>query len=101
MIIGAEVSEFGEQDEEFVCFTIPTDEYVKVLWNAENFEDLVSKRMWGDNEQKDSFFKDNKIEAGKALGIEVYPQDSISWEYPEMYGLLSFEKIATQAKDVK
>ena len=101
VIIGAEVSEFGEQNEEFVCFTIPTDKYVKVLWNARNFEDLVSKRMWGDNEQKDRFYKDNNIEAGKALGIEVYPQDSIAREYPEMYGLLSYEKIATQAKDVK
>jgi len=94
VIIGAEVSEFGEQDGEFVCFTIPVAEYVKVLWNAEHFGDLVSKRMWGDKEQCDRFYKEHQIKAGNALGIEVYPQDSIAWEHPEMYGLLSFEKKA-------
>ena len=87
LIIGTEVTDFNGQDEFFGCTVIEPGDFVKVSWNAKDFNDLVENAMATvtDRVGYDAFIKENNIKAGQY--IEVYPQDDIKKQYPECYTL--------------
>ena len=87
LIIGTEVTDFGDQDVFFGCTSILPGDFVKISWNAKSFSDLVENAMATIDERVglDAFVKDNNIKLGQY--IEVYPQDDIKKQYPECYTL--------------
>ena len=89
LIIGTEVTDFDGQDEFFGCTTILPGDYVKITWNAKDFNDLVENKMATVNERVgfDEFVKGRNIKTGQY--IEVYPQEDIKKQYPECYTLRS------------
>ena len=87
LIIGTEVADFDAQDSFFGCTAIPPGDFVKITWNAKDFNDLVEDKMATVNERVglDAFVKERNIKTGQY--IEVYPQEDIKKQYPECYTL--------------
>ena len=91
LFIGKWVNGDNEQDEIFSTVTIPQGKYLKVLWNAETFDQLVGDYMGGEQEAKDAYINEHGIVFhDEYMYVEVYPQDTINGsetEYPEAYML--------------
>ena len=94
LLIGKWVDDDSEQDEAYITMTIPQGTYLKVLWNAETFDQLVQDYMGGEQEVKDAYINEHSIVSytdADGIYIEVYPQDTVygsEAEYPEAYTLM-------------
>jgi hypothetical protein len=90
LLIGKWIDGNNEQDENYSSVTIPQGTYLKVLWNAENFDQLVQEYMGGEEEVKNAYISKHGIVFPDGIYIEVYPQDRVygsESEYPEAYTL--------------
>jgi len=96
IIQGDEVTDVGGQDELYEATIVPAGRYLKVSWNAENFEELVMEAMGGDKAVVEAFLKENNLEkthGDDGFYVEVYPKNTTGKEmipitpYPEMYTL--------------
>ncbi|HBL84369.1 MAG: hypothetical protein A2Y17_04925 [Clostridiales bacterium GWF2_38_85] len=91
LLFGKEVTDINGQDEIYASITIPTGRYLKVSWNAENFDELVMEAMEKSWERAGAaaFLEENGL-CIAGMGIETYPQDKVygsETNYPEMYTL--------------
>jgi len=91
LLIGKWVDNDNKQDEIFSTVAIPQGKYLKVLWNAETFDQLVQDYMGGEEEIKNAYINEHGIVfPDEYMFIEVYPQDTVNGsetEYPEAYML--------------
>jgi len=84
-IVGREVTHFSEQDERYVTFTIPAGKYIKTLFNAELFEQMVEARLYDHYAIGKQWAKENGFILDETFSVEVYPHETTMLQYPEMY----------------
>lgn len=87
-LVGIEVSRISENLQDYVSYTIPAGEYIKVSFNAENHNTLVDKKLMKMQKEAKKWAKNNKIKCNGDYTVEVYPKDTINQEYPSMYILI-------------
>lgn len=72
-------------------FTIPAGEYVKGAFSADDFEELVDGKLqtiWAD---MSAWAEERGIVLNESFAAEIYPQDTVKLERPEMYCLWPVE----------
>ncbi len=67
-------------------FTIPPGEYVKGSFSAHTFDELVDIPLQTIWEDMLAWMQEQGLAAGD-MGIEIYPQETVSLPHPEMYCL--------------
>ena len=78
VIVGKGVSSLEDQDELYGSFVIPAGRYLKITYNAENFDLLVNdaqQNAW-QRSGADDFLAARRLEADHLLDIEVYPHET-------------------------
>jgi len=93
-IVGGEVVEFGQIDNQHITAVIPAGRYIKDSFNAKDFSDLVDGVLSARREVARKWADDNGIKIKhdfSVLGIEVYPSQEIAAEHPSMYTLTPVE----------
>ena len=83
-IVGREVTHFGEQDKRYVTFTIPAGKYIKTVFSAQSFEQMVEKRLFEHYDISKQWAKENGYIIDDTFSAEVYPHEMTMLQYPEM-----------------
>lgn len=92
-IVGVEVlEEITDLKETYYQYTIPSGDYVKASFNAENYASLVEDKLMKMLKEAKKWAKQNKIKLNNEYTVEVYPKEMVEKEYPEMYILLPINK---------
>ena len=78
LIVGKEVTDCDGQDEIYGSYIIPAGRYLKVSFNAKNFEELVQEILPKSGElfNVDAFLKSHNLIKDHVLYIEVYPHET-------------------------
>ena len=84
--VGSQTAALG-QGPGLTSFTVPAGDYIKGSFSAGSFEDLVDGKLQTIWEDMARWAKDNGITISSAFSVEVYPQDTVKQERPEMYCL--------------
>jgi predicted transcriptional regulator YdeE len=87
-IVGIEVSQIPDVLQDYISYTIPAGDYVKVYFNAENHDTLVDKKLMKMQKEAKKWAKNNKIKCNADYTVEVYPTDAMKQEYPSMHILI-------------
>lgn len=113
-IVGSEVVDFGEIEDELIAFTIPAGRYIKDSFNAKDFGELVCDTLGNRNGIVKNWEDENNVNIVNmppfsVTGIVVYPVQEmvkpegevtnenfkhdgrIKSEYPSMYTLTPIE----------
>ena len=87
-LVGLEVSQYHQPIEGFMNYTVPVGKYIKAAFNAKNKADLVEHKLSAQLNETKKWAKMNKVSINGDFTVEVYPNDTIQAEYPEMFILL-------------
>lgn len=82
-IVGCGVNSFEGNKDQFFQHTIPAGSYIKDLFNAETFEQLVTEAISKRDVKK--YAKEKKLKIDRSFMVEVYPDNKR--KHPEMYTL--------------
>ncbi len=77
---------FPGQSPGLTGFTIPSEEYVKGSFSAHTFDELADSQLQTIWEDMLAWMREQELAAGD-MGIEIYPQETVSLPRPEMYCL--------------
>ena len=88
-IIGTEVTDFEGQNTAYSTFTIPMGRYVRITFNAQNIDELLTEKIWSCGvESIDERAAEKGISVNEDdITVEIYPDGLFEMEYPEMYYL--------------
>ena len=84
-LVGREVTEIAEQDKRYFTYTIPPGKYIKTMFNAESFEQMVEARLYEHYEVSKKWAEENDFTIDETFSAEVYPHETTMLQYPEMY----------------
>lgn len=84
-ITGCAVTEIGKIEEGWISYTVPQRKYIKDMFNAETFEQLVGEKMGRRNVK--AWAKKNGVKIDGEFTIEVYPIEAVENQCVEMYTL--------------
>ena len=91
-MVGREVTEFGDQDERYFSFTIPTGQYIKAVLNAGSFEEMVTEQLGKYFRIAKKWAEETGFAISESFCAEVYPHETTMLQYPEMYLLFPVQK---------
>ncbi|MCI9553228.1 MAG: GyrI-like domain-containing protein [Acutalibacter sp.] len=89
-IVGCQVTQSG-QIEGLASFTVPAGDYDRRIFSAGSFEELVEERIMTIWDDMRVWAEEQGLALSKEFAAEVYPQDTVSQERPEMYCLYLIE----------
>ena len=84
-IVGGQTVSPG-QGSGLIGFTIPAGEYIKASFSANDFGELVDDKLQTIWEDISAWAQEQGLVLGD-LGIEIYPQETVSLPRPSMYCL--------------